>query len=174
LGQKKLCKGIKYRTMAISEAKITRSYHRRYPANSPDCNCTSSSRGRIFSRTTVGNRCWVRNLPECLKRQNGSGYFSRQTSKAPRILQTQEITKHCGNCVIVNSFLVLLNLVSAGGLSWSLYIVLFWGLGLGLDTWNTYQYTGEEYEEISKSGTVSTYWNNQLIPCWISGSKLGT
>jgi len=41
---------------------------------------------------------------------------------------------------------VLLNLVSAGGLSWSLYIVLFWGLGLGLDTWNTYQYTGEEYE----------------------------
>jgi len=46
--------------------------------------------------------------------------------------------------VIVN-FLVLLNLVSAGGLL-GRYTCVVLGFGAGLDTWNTYQYTGEEYE----------------------------
>ncbi|MGE5659656.1 MAG: 2TM domain-containing protein [Actinomycetota bacterium] len=48
---------------------------------------------------------------------------------------------------IVNSFLLLFNLVSMGGLSWSLYILLAWGLGLSLTAWNTYQIEGEEYEQ---------------------------
>lgn len=48
---------------------------------------------------------------------------------------------------IVNTFLVLLNLVSSQALSWSLYILLIWGLGLSLSAWNTYQTQGEDYEQ---------------------------
>jgi hypothetical protein len=48
---------------------------------------------------------------------------------------------------IVNSFLVLLNLASTHNLSWSLYILLAWGLGLSLQAWKTYQTSGEEYEQ---------------------------
>lgn len=47
---------------------------------------------------------------------------------------------------IVNSFLMLLNVLTADQLSWSLYILLFWGLALALKAWNTFQSDGEEYE----------------------------
>ncbi|MGL5058465.1 MAG: 2TM domain-containing protein [Microcoleus sp.] len=48
---------------------------------------------------------------------------------------------------IINTFLVLLNLVGSHELSWSLFILLTWGLGLALNAWNVYQTEGEEYEK---------------------------
>ncbi|MEB3340255.1 2TM domain-containing protein [Okeania sp.] len=48
---------------------------------------------------------------------------------------------------IVNSFLVLLNLVTTHSLSWSLPILLLWGLWLALDAWKTFQVKGEDYEK---------------------------
>jgi 2TM domain len=54
--------------------------------------------------------------------------------------------KRIGNFAIVNGFLMLINFVATGGLSWSLYILLGWGLIVGLDIWNTFQSKGEEYE----------------------------
>jgi hypothetical protein len=54
--------------------------------------------------------------------------------------------KRFGNYTIANVFLVLFDLVSGGGLSWSLYILLCCGLVLGLDAWNTFQIKGEDYE----------------------------
>ena len=47
---------------------------------------------------------------------------------------------------IVNIFLVSLNLIAAGTLTWSLYILLFWGLGLTLNGWKAYQSEGDDYE----------------------------
>jgi hypothetical protein len=49
--------------------------------------------------------------------------------------------------LIVNIFLVSLNLFTAGVITWSLYVLLFWGLGLALNGWKTYQSQGEEYEK---------------------------
>ncbi|MGB3511434.1 MAG: 2TM domain-containing protein [Microcoleaceae cyanobacterium] len=48
---------------------------------------------------------------------------------------------------IVNSFLLLLNLVTAHALSWSLPILFLWGLWLALDAWKTFQLEGEDYEK---------------------------
>ena len=78
---------------------------------------------------------WLAQQKEGLKRQEFNCFRRRK------------LQKRFGKYVIVNSFLVCLNLLSAGEASWSLYILLFWGLGLGLDTWNTYQLKGEEYEQ---------------------------
>ena len=47
---------------------------------------------------------------------------------------------------IVNGFFITLNLIATGGLSWSLYILLFFGLGLALDGWKTFHSRDEEYE----------------------------
>ncbi len=58
----------------------------------------------------------------------------------------RRLQKRLGRYGITNSFLVLLNIVSSGELSWSLYILLFWGLFLGLDVWNNFHSQGEEYE----------------------------
>ena len=48
---------------------------------------------------------------------------------------------------IVNSFLVALNLFTSGSIGWAIYPLLFWGLGVALDTWVTYQPESEEYEK---------------------------
>lgn len=49
--------------------------------------------------------------------------------------------------VIVNSFLVALNLFTSGSIGWAIYPLLFWGLALALDAWVTYQIDSEEYEK---------------------------
>ncbi|BAU06252.1 MULTISPECIES: 2TM domain-containing protein [Fischerella] len=54
--------------------------------------------------------------------------------------------KRFGKFTIVNGVLLLVDLVGGAGLSWSLYIFLFWGLGVALDAWNTFQTKGEDYE----------------------------
>jgi hypothetical protein len=87
--------------------------------------------------------------PECLQLAECEWQSQRreiQKRQAFNAYRRQKLQKHFGNYAIVNSFLVLLNVVSAGELSWSLYVLLFWGLGLGLNTWNTYQSKGEDYE----------------------------
>ena len=70
--------------------------------------------------------------------------LKRQEFNSVRRIRLQ---KRIGKYVIINGFLVGLNFISAGEVSWSLYILLFWGLGLGLNAWNTYQLQGEEYEQ---------------------------
>ena len=54
----------------------------------------------------------------------------------------QKLTKFA----IINTFLVSFNLIAVGTLSWSLYILLFWGLGIALNGWKAYQSKGEAYE----------------------------
>jgi hypothetical protein len=70
----------------------------------------------------------------------------RQKHHAFNLYRHSQLKKRAGKYLIVNSFLVGLNLLTAGALSWSLYILLFWGLGLGVSAWNTYQLDGEEYD----------------------------
>ncbi|AKG23713.1 2TM domain-containing protein [Calothrix sp. 336/3] len=54
--------------------------------------------------------------------------------------------KRFGNYIIINGFVVLLDLITGGGISWSLYILVLCGLPVSLDGWNTYQTKGEAYE----------------------------
>jgi hypothetical protein len=49
--------------------------------------------------------------------------------------------------VIVNSFVVAINLISAGTISWAIYILLLLGLPLSLEAWKTFQQAGIAYEE---------------------------
>jgi hypothetical protein len=94
----------------------------------------------------------------------------KQKRQAFNVYRQRKFKKHAGNYAIVSSFLVLLNLVSGGGFSWSLYIVLFWGLALGLKAWNTFVSDGEEYERAFQQWyrrhqlqqSVNTFFNNLL------------
>ncbi|MGB7443630.1 MAG: 2TM domain-containing protein [Coleofasciculaceae cyanobacterium] len=72
---------------------------------------------------------------------------ARQKRTQFNIYRDSKFKKSFGKYLIVNTFLVCLNLLVAGQLSWSLYILLFWGLGLALKAWSTYQVDGEEYEQ---------------------------
>jgi len=70
--------------------------------------------------------------------------------------------KRFGKYVIINSFLMLLNLVGAGHLTWSLYILLFWGLGLGLNAWNAWQSDGEDYERAFQQWYRQSQWRESF------------
>ena len=81
----------------------------------------------------------------------------------------QKLTKYA----IVNIFLVSFNFVAAGTLTWSLYVLLFWGLGVALNGWRAYQSKGEEYERAFQrwsfqnevKQTVATVWT-RLQEAW--------
>lgn len=62
------------------------------------------------------------------------------------LYRRHKLKKKIGNYAIANSFLVALDLLQGDGLSWALYVLLIWGLKVGLDSWNTYYSNGEEYE----------------------------
>jgi hypothetical protein len=75
----------------------------------------------------------------CLQQENQE---RRLFDQQRRLQFRQRLTKY----VIVNLFLVILNLVMAGQVTWALYVVLGWGMGMALDGWRTYQQQGEAYE----------------------------
>ncbi len=49
--------------------------------------------------------------------------------------------------IILGSFLVALNLLTSGGLSWSLYLLLCGGLALAIRARKTYWLSGDEYRK---------------------------
>ncbi len=81
----------------------------------------------------------------------------------------QKVTKFA----IINTFLVSFNFIAVGTVSWSLYILLFWGLGIALNGWKAYQSQGEAYErefqrwsfQNEVKQTVATVWT-KLQKAW--------
>ena len=69
-----------------------------------------------------------------------------QHRQAFDIHRKRRFKKRAGNYAIINTFLLSIDLITGGGLGWSLFIVLFWGMFVGLDGWNTFQTKGEDYE----------------------------
>ncbi|WP_414519140.1 2TM domain-containing protein [Nostoc sp. PCC 9305] len=69
-----------------------------------------------------------------------------QQRKAFDAYRIRRFQKRLSKYAIFNGFFILLDLITGGGISWSLYILLFCGLPVALDVWNTFQIKGEEYE----------------------------
>jgi len=87
--------------------------------------------------------------PDALK-QAESDWLSQQSEvqqrQAFKVYRQNKFKKRLGNYAIINSFFILLNFIISGGISWSLYILLFCGFAVVLDIWNTFQTKGEDYE----------------------------
>jgi len=88
--------------------------------------------------------------PECLQLAEQE-WLTQQSDSQERqkfnLDRRKRLQKRFGNYGLVNIFFILLDLVSGGGLSWSLYILLSLSFLLGLDVWNKSQIQGEEYEK---------------------------
>lgn len=136
--------------MTVFDSKISRSYHQEDIQQILNLAIARQADGGEFSREQLVE----------IADELGISTESLLEAEQEWLLQKQERQKHhefnfyrrsqlkkrFGKYLIVNSFLVCLNLLTAGQLSWALYILLFWGLGLGLNAWNTYHLDGEEYE----------------------------
>ena len=74
----------------------------------------------------------------------------------------QKLTKYA----IVNTFLVSFNFVVVGTLSWSLYILLFWGLAIALSGWRAYLSRGEEYERAFQRWSFKNEVKQTVASVW--------
>ncbi|MEM6836446.1 MAG: 2TM domain-containing protein [Cyanobacteria bacterium P01_C01_bin.120] len=59
--------------------------------------------------------------------------------------QRQRFQSHAVRFMIINVVFYIINVVAVGKLSWSLYISLFWGIGLSLQAWQTYWPNEQQY-----------------------------
>lgn len=74
----------------------------------------------------------------------------------------QKLTKYA----IVNTFLLVFNFMLVGSLSWSLYILLFWGLGVALNGWRAYQTSGEAYERAFQRWSFQNDFKQTVATVW--------
>lgn len=68
-----------------------------------------------------------------------------------QLQRRQRLQSQVARYGIIISFLVVIDFLTPGGtwlghLGFSLYVALFWGLGLSLKAWRTLQTSGERYE----------------------------
>ena len=160
--------------MRVSEAKLTRSYHQEDIQQILQIAIARQAYEGEFSREQLLEIAAELEIsPECLQMAEREWQASQgeiQKRQAFNTYRHGKLQKHFGRYVIANSFLVLLNLVSAGHLTWSLYILLVWGLEIGLSAWNTYQSEGEDYERAFQNwysrqqlrSSVNTWLNRWL------------
>jgi hypothetical protein len=86
------------------------------------------------SELAAAEREWITQRGEAIDR----AAFDRQ--------RQQRFRHRFGRFAIISSFLVSLDFLTGGTVNWSLYILCFWGLGVSLDAWKTFQLQGESYE----------------------------
>ena len=163
--------------MPVSETQITRSYNQEQiqqilqiaiARQTDDTEFTREQLLEIASELEISPEClqvaeqqWLAKQGEIQKRQDFNRY--RRT----------KLQQQAGKYTVINSFLMLLNIVNAGQLSWSLYIALFWGLGLGLNALNTFQSGGEDYEKAFQrwyrqyqlKQSLTTVWD-KVLKAW--------
>lgn len=136
--------------MTIPDSKITRSYHQEDIQQILNIAIARQVHEGEFSREQLLEIAAELEIsPETLQAAEREWLVHKSDNRKRQefdIYRRGKLQKRFGNYLIVNSFFVLLNLVG-GELSWSLYILLFSGLGLGFDTWNTYLSHAEDYEK---------------------------
>lgn len=98
--------------------------------------------------------------PQCLKLAELDWLAQQnqvQQRKAFDTYRLNKFKKRLSKYAIVNGFFILMDfiLIGSGTLSWSLYILLFCGLAVGLDAWNIFQIKDEDYE------TAFQKWNRR-------------
>ncbi|KJH70972.1 2TM domain-containing protein [Aliterella atlantica] len=148
--------------MKVSEGKLARSYNQEDIQQILQIAIARQADDTEFSHEQLVEIAQELEItPECLQIAEKE-WSSQQSSIRQRqdfnLYRRSRLQKRFGNYAIANSFFVLLNLANAGELTWSIYILLFWGLGVGLDAWNTFQSQGDDYERAFQKW----YRQNQL------------
>ncbi|WP_404783490.1 2TM domain-containing protein [Altericista sp. CCNU0014] len=98
-------------------------------------------------------RAWIQSNDENLKREA----FNQH--------RWAELKRKVGRFAIFNVIFILLNALMGFGFPWSLYILLFWSLSIGLKAWNAIHLNGEAYEKAFQRW-YRTYKVRSLVGRW--------
>jgi 2TM domain len=72
-------------------------------------------------------------------------YSQKQTEF--QLYRQHKLQKRLTKFLLVNAFFISANLLFVGSLSWSLYLLIIWGISLAINVWKTYQTEGEAYQQ---------------------------
>jgi hypothetical protein len=67
---------------------------------------------------------------------------------------------------IVSAFLISFDLMVAGALTWSRFVLLVWGLVISLNAWKTFQTKGEAYEQAFQRWNLKNEMKESLTSLW--------
>jgi hypothetical protein len=97
----------------------------------------------------------LRIAPGTLQLAENKWLTQRQTNAKYQefeIFRRSKLQDKFGKYAITNVCLVALNFLTGFGVPWSLYVLIFWGMGVGLDAWKLfYQRQGEAYDRAFQS-----------------------
>ena len=83
----------------------------------------------------------------------------------------QRLVHRLGKYGIINVFILALDGLMGGTLSWSLYLLLICGLWGSLETWKVYQLKGEAYEQAFQSWERKRQIKQSLGQLWQNVQK---
>lgn len=97
----------------------------------------------------------MRISPDTLKLAERS-WLTQQTSsekfKEFEVYRRSKFQEKLGKYLITNTCLVALNFLTGFGVPWSLYVLISWSMGFGLDAWRVfYQRQGQAYDRAFKN-----------------------
>ncbi len=78
----------------------------------------------------------------------------------------QEIINKVIRFALINSLMVILDLVSTHHLSWSIYLLLIWGLIFFIGLWRTTQPSEDEYEQAFQRWRVRQELKSSFSNAW--------
>ena len=97
----------------------------------------------------------LRIAPDTLKLAENKWLTQQSASEKFQEFDTYRKSKFqdkLGKYTITNACLVALNFLTGFGVPWSLYVLIFWGMGFGLDAWKLfYQRQGQAYDRAFQS-----------------------
>ena len=97
----------------------------------------------------------LRIAPDTLKLAENKWLTQQSASEKFQEFDTYRKSKFqdkLGKYTITNTCLVALNFLTGFGVPWSLYVLIFWGMGFGLDAWKLfYQRQGQAYDRAFQS-----------------------
>lgn len=95
-----------------------------------------------------------------------NGQFIDQKRQEFNLYRREVLKNKATKYAIVNAFLLTIDLIAGGTLSWSIYILLFWGIGLSLDTWKTFQSRGDAYEQAFQKWNLKNEMKQSIVTLW--------
>jgi hypothetical protein len=89
-----------------------------------------------------------------------------------RIFRQEQLKNKVARYLIINGFVISLNLLSSGTISWAIYFLLLLGLPLCLDAWKTFQSQGASYEQAFQRWQMQNEMKASLSNLWSKIKRL--
>jgi hypothetical protein len=136
----------------------------------------NSSEPRELSRQQLWEIAAELDIDRQLVQQAEKTWLDLQTINQKKqefnIYRQRKLKNKAVRYLIVNVFLVSVNILSGGFFSWLYYLSLGWGLLLSLETWRTMQSSGDDYERDFQNWQLKNGVKRSLNGIWILLKKI--